>query len=165
MFRIAPSRIESAGLGLFAARRIGADTVVKIEHGAPTSSASCGAVDGYELSFFVPEGVDGRTTCVFDARVCRLDDVWARLHPSSFRPSYVVSPVTDPVMVANDAAWPARTVRQYERRCLARNALEFVLSFDAAGVVNGVCAHFTRSVDEGDEVCVTYGWDFWRESY
>lgn len=160
--RIAPSRIRGGGNGLFATQDIKSGTVIRVEHGDSIDTPSDDV--GYNLNFFVADGMDPASPCVFDNRVTRLDRVWSRLARSAFVPSYVLAPSSDPLMIANDAGWPARNEGEYESQCIAKNTLEFVLSFDSAGLVDGVFGYFNRDVFQDEEICVTYGWNFWIES-
>ena len=160
--RIAPSRIPGGGNGLFATKKIKSGTMIRVAHGDPIDAPS--DEDGYNLNFFVSDDMDPDSPCVFDNRVTRIDRVWSRLAPSAFVPHYVLAPSSDPLMIANDAGWPAPNEAEYEAQCSANNTLEFVLSFGSTGLVDGVFGYFNRDVLPNEEICVTYGWNFWIES-
>ena len=135
---------------------------MEVQHERPTIEPDDDDA-GFNLNFFVLRDSNLDTPCVFDQKMYTLGDVWSRIHPTAFTPVYVICRQSCALMKANDAGWPARTRQQYDTRCCA-NTLEFILSFDANGCVNGICGFFNSNVRKGDEICATYGWEYWTES-
>lgn len=119
--------------------------------------------DAENLNFYVSKHSDMDTPCIFDGKLRSLGDIWNRIDASAFSPRYIVGQDSDPLMKANDHAWPCASAEEYDAKS-CKNALEFILSFDASGVINGVYGHFTLDVDKGEEIGATYGWIYWVES-
>ena len=160
MLRVGASTIEGAGQGLFANRRIDEGALVKVAHGRPKATPDN---SGENLEYFVMQESDSETPCVVKGELRRFADVRTLIHRTAYTPRYIVGSTTDPLMKANDRAWPATSATQYAVQARA-NALEFVLSFDTAGRVDGVFGHFRRAVSKDEEIGATYGWAYWIES-
>ena len=160
MLRVGPSELTDAGEGLFAVRFIPRGTLIPVEPSTPQPRP---AERGDNLEFYLDRRVDPATPCLFDGRLCTLGDVRRDLDPSVYTPSYVHARPDDPLMKANDRAWPADAPDVYEARASARNAIEFVLAFER-GRAAGIRAHFLRDVAPGEEIGATYGWGYWTES-
>ena len=159
-FRVQPSLIEGAGDGLFSLVPIPSGSVFRVScrHFAPAPHDR-----GENLACYVNEQDDRETPCVFDGEKATIERVWQRIDPQSFVPRYALGHLADPFMKANDLAWPASSMRMYHR-AMQRNTIEFILSFDALGRVDGIFAHFMKDVPPNVEIGATYGWAYWVES-
>ena len=63
-------------------------------------------------------------------------------------------------MTANDLAWAeGRSLDTYTEECV-RNSLELILNFKNAQVTTS--AYANRAISKGEEVGMTYGYDYWR---
>ena len=76
------------------------------------------------------------------------------------------SPEGSPLNLANDAAYkPGCTEAQYKRRVRAgANHGEFYGGLDADGHHTLTFVRFHRGAEAGEEVFITYGWEFWAET-
>ena len=68
---------------------------------------------------------------------------------------------TSDFMAANDMAWPALNEEIYNKKTI-NNKLEFVLKIDEKDHVVGICLLALTDIKEGEEIGVTYGWNFWK---
>lgn len=111
----------------------------------------------YLLDFFVPEYFSEDTICINDNKVDLLKNV--QIDESCEGKRYVI--VNSIYMFANDAAWPCDDELNYNDRTSKNNA-DFVLKFEKKKLI-GICLILLRDVDQDEEICVTYGWNFWCE--
>lgn len=158
-FEIKPSRIPDAGDGLFASGPIEAGRVFRVQHSRPRLHARVARDDVEVMPVFPVESCDWDTPCVVDGCV-------STLRRTSFgvdRKRYVHARRQDSIfMKANDKAWrTGLNEAAYLQRTVLNN-MELVLVFEKRRGV-GIAAHTLRHIASGEEIGITYGFDYWVE--
>ena len=163
------SNICGGGQGLFAITQIPRGTVIRFCKFSPQPTSSCrrrelGPCD--VLDFYVRRGTDRRSRCLVEGRVKTLKDVV--IDRASFKRMYVCAQRMLPIMKANDLAWTSGIdERIYEQRARRRNCIELILEFGPESEKDGrrrvidVCAHVTRTAKAGQELGMSYGYNYW----
>lgn len=111
--------------------------------------------DKYLLDFFLPLDFDENDSCINDKKVDKLINIVP--HSADMKKHYAVT--SSIFMYANDAAWPATSAYDYSTKC-SRNNAEFVLTFEN-NRLRGISLLLLKDVREDEEICVSYGYDFW----
>ena len=107
------------------------------------------------LDFYVTKYYDTDTLCVNNNNLDYLKNI--KNMNCNFTKKYAL---TESIfMFANDAAWPSDNECNYNENSSKNNA-DFVLCFDNDELV-GICMVLLKDVLADDEICVTYGWNYW----
>ena len=111
------------------------------------------------LDYYVPRECRHGGTCIVGDSVVSYNEIWDELHPMVFEERVVRC--QDIFMRANDLAWPAKSLRVYNRN-MARNKLQMMLVISAETKrIVGVAVCATRDIDIGEECGNVYGYEFW----
>lgn len=147
--------------GLFATRTISRGTLVRLNI---TNFYTAPQDDQDNLAYYLPRDADDASPCLVDGKLATVKAARQACKSSILHTAIFACATNDPLMKANDRGWRTNaqnTKSKYQVR-IKQNSFEFILSVDSITGVNGIYAHFTRSVNAGEEICSTYGWDYWQ---
>lgn len=148
-------------LGLFSTQAIERGSIFPLQTSRPRAQAWSYANRAYVLEYYTSPDTRLDTNCVVDGKVVSLARIVHTIGSAARQERYVTC--SDLFMTANDLAWPAAHVRDYDRQSDA-NALEFILEYSTTVPrhVVGVWVHVLHDIPAHTECGVTYGFDFWK---
>lgn len=154
---VRPSSIKDAGDGLWATKDIEVGSVFDILHSK--RAASPHHPTGDVIDGFVRSNHDPTTVCLCDGAITPLSA--SSITPRMRTPQYFYVDREELLMKANDFGWndSVRSEAHYERNA-QRNQLDLIMKVERGRVV-GVCGVTRRSIANGDEIGITYGYGYW----
>ena len=150
-FEARPSLIQNSGQGLYALRDIPKHSYFSV-NSIKARKAGC-----FVLPLYVKEGTDMTSWCVFSGKVMQLSDM--RIDNNTPKYSYVDKDFL--LMKANDFAWKPNidSIDYYLNE--NNNKLSFVLNYNESECT-GIVALALDDITAGNEIGVTYGYDYWK---